>query len=179
MSIDRVPAGERRIPGRLPGGRTGVGCPYWCAGGSRVCPVIPSRLPTLGTAPVPGGGKVVAADPGAVEGTNDTGVVPNFRGRLKQMDAKSIALSLDDDRVLDFKRTDKTKFFKNGEELKTPDFKPGDQISIEGPEDQRGYMTAVNVYWEKAAAAAGSQEKKEGGVDAWAVTPPHRPRARR
>jgi hypothetical protein len=85
------------------------------------------------------------------------------------MDAKSITLSLDDNRVLDFKRTDKTKFFKNGEELKTPEFKPGDQISIEGPEDQRGYMTAVNVYWEKAAAAV--EEKKEGGVDAWADAP--------
>jgi hypothetical protein len=96
--------------------------------------------------------------------------MPNFRGRLKQMDAKSITLKLDDARELEFKRTDKTRFFKNGDELKTPDFKPGDQVSIEGPEDQQGYMTAVNVYWEKAAAAAGTPaEKKEGAVDAWAV----------
>jgi hypothetical protein len=99
-------------------------------------------------------------------------VLPNFRGRIKQMDAKSITLKLDDDRELDFKRTDKTRFFKNGEEIKTPEFKPGDQVSIEGPEDQRGYMTAVNVYWEKAASAAGTPEdKKEGGVDAWADAP--------
>jgi len=96
--------------------------------------------------------------------------LPNFRGVLKQMDAKSITLKLGDDRVLEFKRTDKTKFFKGGDELKTPDFKPGDQVSIEGPEDQSGYMTAVNVYWEKAAGAAGeTAEKNEGGVDAWNV----------
>jgi hypothetical protein len=87
------------------------------------------------------------------------------------MDAKTITLALDDDRLLEFKRTDKTKFFKNGDELKTPEFKPGDQISIEGPEDQQGYMTAVNVYWEKAAAAAGTPQEKEGGVDAWADAP--------
>ena len=75
--------------------------------------------------------------------------LPNFRGKLKQMDAKTITLELGDNRMLEFKRTDKTKFFKGGEELKTPAFKPGDQVSIEGPEDTHGYMVAVNVYWEK------------------------------
>jgi hypothetical protein len=99
--------------------------------------------------------------------------MPNFRGRLKQMDAKSISIDLDDSREMEFKRTDKTRFFKNGEELKTPDFKPGDQVSIEGPVDQRGYLTAVNVYWEKAASAAGATaQKKEGEVDAWEVNTP-------
>ena len=70
------------------------------------------------------------------------------------MDDKSISLELGDNRVLDFKRTSKTKFFKNGEEVKSPNFNPGDQISVEGPEEADGYMTAVNVYWEKAASAA-------------------------
>ena len=55
------------------------------------------------------------------------------------MDAKSISIKLDDDREMDFKRTDKTKFFKNGDEVKSPsDFKPGDQVSVEGPEDTVG-----------------------------------------
>ena len=94
--------------------------------------------------------------------------LPNFRGRLKRMDEKSITISLGDSRELDFKRTGKTRFFKNGEELKTPDFKPGDQVSVEGPADDQGYFTAVNVYWEKAAAAVDAKAgEKDEGVDAW------------
>ena len=97
--------------------------------------------------------------------------LPNFRGKLKQMDAKTITLELGDNRVLEFKRTDKTKFYKNGEELKSPEFKPGDQVSIEGPEDAHGYMVAVNVYWEKSAAAAQSADEKDGAVDTWKDAP--------
>jgi hypothetical protein len=97
--------------------------------------------------------------------------LPNFRGKLKQMDAKTITLELGDNRVLEFKRTDKTKFYKGGEELKTPEFKTGDQVSIEGPEDSHGYMVAVNVYWEKSAAAAQSSDEKAGAVDTWKDAP--------
>ena len=103
------------------------------------------------------------------------------------MDDKSIALELGDNRVLDFKRTSKTKFFKNGEELKSPKFTPGDQISVEGPEEPSGYMTAVNVYWEKAASAGDTarspeKDKAEGVPDTWAKDAKDgksRPRARR
>jgi hypothetical protein len=102
--------------------------------------------------------------------------LPNFRGKLKRMDDKTITLSLDDDRQMDFKRTGKTKFFKSGDEVKDPKFNPGDQISIEGPEDDNGYMTAVNVYWEKAATAetadAGKDSRKDdGAVDTWKDAP--------
>ncbi len=100
--------------------------------------------------------------------------LPNFRGKLKRMDDKLITLALDDDRQMDFKRTGKTKFFKNGEEVKDPKFNAGDQISIEGPEDENGYMTAVNVYWEKAASAAPTTEtakKDDGVVDTWKDAP--------
>ena len=98
--------------------------------------------------------------------------LPNFRGKLKLMDAKTITLELGDNRLLEFKRTDKTKFYKGGDELKSPEFKPGDQISIEGPEDDHGYMVAVNVYWEKSAAAvAQSGDEKDGAVDTWKDAP--------
>ena len=73
--------------------------------------------------------------------------LPNYRGSLKRMDDKSLTLELEDHRALEFKRTSKTKFFKNGEELKSPQFAQGDQISVEGPTDELGFMTAVNVYW--------------------------------
>src|SRR5215469_3170890 len=98
--------------------------------------------------------------------------MPNFRGKLKSMDAKTITLALDDDRMIDFRRTGSTKFFKNGDEVKDPKFNPGDQLSIEGPEDNAGGMTAVNVYWEKTAGAATatSAAKDDKVPDAWADT---------
>src|SRR5450432_1620755 len=99
--------------------------------------------------------------------------LPNFRGKLKQIDAKAISLELGDNRVLDFKRTDKTKFFRAGDEVKTPDFSPGDQLSVEAQEEQAGGMTAVNVYWEKGASAqtAKSGDDSCGSVDTWKDTP--------
>ena len=178
MSMERLPAGERRIPGRLPGARIGAALPVFILlAGVAFAQIYPPGIPPSypGQRPYPGSGRPSPQVPLPSKGSkpDNAAVMPNFRGLLKQMDAKSITLKLDDDRVLEFKRTDKTKFFKNGDEIKTPDFKPGDQISVEGPEDERGYMTAVNVYWEKsaaAAAAAGAPEgKKDGGVDAWAV----------
>jgi hypothetical protein len=76
---------------------------------------------------------------------------------------------------MDFKLTAKTKFMKNGEEIKDPKFNVGDQLSIEGPEDSNGYMTAVNVYWEKAAGAgtptATAEKKDDGAVDTWKDAP--------
>jgi hypothetical protein len=130
-----------------------------------------------GQYPYPGGGPTVPGIPiprkGNTQPPKDASEpLPNFRGKLKQMDAKTITLELGDNRVLEFKRTDKTKFYKNGDELKSPDFKPGDQVSIEGPEDSHGYMVAVNVYWEKsAAAAAQSGNDKDGAVDTWKDAP--------
>jgi hypothetical protein len=123
----------------------------------------------------PGGGYpggTSAPLPGSTRGNqgtpNKNAPLPNFRGKLKQMDAKSISIKLDDDREMDFKRTDKTKFFKNGDEVKSPsDFKPGDQVSVEGPEDMAGNLTAVNVYWEKAAAAGSQTADKDGVPDTW------------
>ena len=108
------------------------------------------RSPVPGI-PIPGRGKPTA--------DSNKSPLPNFRGRLKRMDDKTITLSMDDDRVMDFKRTSKTKFIKNGDEIKDPKFDVGDQLSIEGPADSNGYMTAVNVYWEKGAGYAGQSER--------------------
>jgi hypothetical protein len=148
-----------------PGGYPGGGYPY----------------PGRGTGiPMPGG-RTSKGQPKA----DPNQPLPNFRGTLKHMDEKTISLELGDNRVMDFKRTGKTKFFKNGDEIKNPDFKPGDQLSVEGPEDAAGYMTAVNVYWEKAAApstaAADASEspqhspdkdKAAGVPDTWAKDAP-------
>ena len=101
--------------------------------------------------------------------------MPNYRGLLKQMDDKTISLELDDHRVIQFKRTAKTKFFKNGDEVKTPKFDPGDQLSIEGPADVDGFMTALNVYWEKRAGGpATSAQTGEGGASQTVKSEPTR-----
>src|ERR1700678_936911 len=95
--------------------------------------------------------------------------LPNFRGKLKQMDDKSILLALDDDRLLNFTRNSKTKFFKGDQEIKDPKFNKEDQLSIEGPEDNAGFLIAVNVYWEKAAgdATTTGAKAKDKTPNAW------------
>ena len=95
------------------------------------------------------------------------------------MDDKTITLTLPDDRDLLFKRDSKTKFYKGGDEVKTPAFAVGDQLSIEGPVYGSGYMLAVNVYWERAAESAASGKlgaKPDDSVhDAWKDTPAAQP----
>jgi hypothetical protein len=126
----------------------------------------------------PGGGIPIPSRGGKTQPNSSTKgqPLPNFRGKLKKMDGKTISLALDDDRVLDFRRDSKTKFFKGGDEIKDPKFNPGDQLSIEGPEDNTGSMIAVNVYWEKAGGAAAtstadSKSKSDKVPDAWADAP--------
>src|SRR5271157_439772 len=147
-----------------PGGYPPGGYPPGYPGG------YPGRYPTGGGIPMPGG-RTTKTKPDSTKGQP----LPNFRGTLRQMDAKTITLVLGDDRQLLFKRNDKTKFFKNGDEVKNPKFNEGDQISIEGPEDGAGNMIAVNVYWEKAAAGTSTQTatKKDDGatVDTWKDAP--------
>lgn len=156
-------------------------------GGGGYPPTYPGGTPYPGQGPYPGGspypGGVGGRGPSIPvptrgkqpkKGADDAQPLPNFRGRLKRMDEKTIALEMGDNRILDFKRTGKTKFFKGGDELKTPKFLPGDQISVEGTEEAGGYLTAVNVYWEKGAStetAGTEQDRKDGVVDTWKDAP--------
>jgi len=113
----------------------------------------------------PRGGQGIPLPSGKKKTDTPNGPMPNYRGLLKQMDDKTISLELDDHRVIQFKRTGKTKFYKNGDEVKTPKFDPGDQLSVEGPEDNEGFLSALNVYWEKrAAGTATSAQTSEGGA---------------
>jgi hypothetical protein len=100
---------------------------------------------------------------------NQNGPLPNFRGTLKVFDEKAVSVELGDKRIMDFRRTDKTKFFKSGDEVKTPKFDVGDQVSVEAQTDPGGQtMTAVNVYWEKSSAGGATSSKTDDGVvDTW------------
>jgi hypothetical protein len=66
-----------------------------------------------------------------------------------------------DGRVLEFKRTEKTKFFRDAQEVKPAELKPGDQVTVESTQDQDGFLYAQNVYLEK-----GSPPQKDDGTPA-------------
>ena len=90
------------------------------------------RLPGTGQGPglpIPGRGRQTKTS-----GKEKDTVLPNFAGTLKRLDAKAIVVELDDYRVLEFKRTDKTRFFRQKEEVKESGFKNGDHISVEARE---------------------------------------------
>lgn len=149
-------------PGRYPPGSYPGQTPY--PGQS---PYPGGRQPTGSGIPLPGR---KSKDPKASDSKNGQ-PMPNFRGKLKHMDEKALSVELGDNRVLDFKRTGQTKFFKNGDETKTPKFSEGDQVSVEAQEDPGGFLNAVNVYWEKGAGAAGTSKSDDGVVDTWKDTP--------
>src|SRR3954471_7978341 len=125
------------------GGYPGGGYP----GGGYPGGGYPRQSPYPGTGiPVPGrSGKSKTPAP------DQNGPLPNFRGNLRVFDEKAISVELGDKRVMDFRRTEKTRFFKSGDEIKTPKFNLGDQVSVEAQADPGGAtMTAINVYWEKS-----------------------------
>src|ERR1035437_7663182 len=126
------------------------------------------RNPTGSGIPIPGRPTKKDADP---RGAKNGQPLPNFRGNLKVFDEKAISVELGDKRVLDFKRNDKTKFFKAGDEVKTTKFAVGDQVSVEAMEEPGGYMTAVNVYWEKGGAGGTTSRNDDGVVDTWKDPP--------
>ena len=137
----------------------------------------PGQTPYPGQSPYPGGrpGGTGIPMPGRTSrkqpAPDKNGPLPNFRGVLKVMDEKSLSVELGDNRILDFKRTGSTKFFKNGDEVKTPNFNVGDQVSVEAQEQPGGYMNAVNVYWEKAASGTATKPADDSTVDTWKDVP--------
>jgi hypothetical protein len=73
-------------------------------------------------------------------------------GRIQKIDDASIVIETPDGRVLDCKRSARTRFYKDSREIRAADLHPGDQVSVESSEDDKGYLHARNVYFEKAAA---------------------------
>src|ERR1039457_6437187 len=144
------------------GGYPGGGYP----GGGYPGGGYPGQYPGGGSGiPVPGrtGRNSKSAPP------NQNGPLPNFRGILKVFDEKAVSVELGDKRIMDFRRTDKTKFYKSGDEVKAPKFNLGDQVSVEAQTDPGGQtMTAVSVYWEKSGASGATSSKSDDGVvDTW------------
>ena len=66
-------------------------------------------------------------------------------GKLAKVDEQSLVVEIPDGRVLTFKRTDKTQFFRDDKEIKPAELKVGDRVTVDATEDKEGYMYAVKV----------------------------------
>src|SRR5690348_17401094 len=141
LAATGIAAAQIGYPGGPPVGYPGGGYP----------PGYPSPYPggpypgsPYPGSPYPGTGGGVPAPRGSgrqpKNSKNKNEPLPNFRGKLKHMDSKSISLELDDYRVMEFRVTGKTKFNKNGDEVKSPKFDEGDQISVEALEENDNSM---------------------------------------
>ena len=74
-------------------------------------------------------------------------------GVLREMDLKQIIVEAQDTRIINLKRSENTKFLKDGDEMKALDLKPGDHLMIEANQDREGFFFAVNVMLEKGGTA--------------------------
>ena len=83
--------------------------------------------------------------------TKDEDQIPlqDMKGMLRKLDDKAVVVEPEDTRIVNLKRTDRTKFIKDGQEIKPSTLKPGDHLEIEYREDDQGYLFAVNVMLEK------------------------------
>jgi len=88
-------------------------------------------------------------------------------GKLTKVDDQSLVVEVPDGRVLTFKRTDKTQFFRDDKEIKPAALKVGDRVTVEATADAEGYMYAVKVSVdpnpppEESATAAPAEKEKE------------------
>ena len=78
---------------------------------------------------------------------------------LRSIDKDQVVLEADDNRIVNFKRMDSTKFLKDGDAVKPAELIPGDHLTVEFSQDDQGFMTAVNVVWQQDGSAA---ERKHG-----------------
>jgi hypothetical protein len=83
----------------------------------------------------------------------DQAVLQNMKGMLRKLDDKSVVVEPEDTRIVNLQRTDRTKFSKDGQDIKPGTLKPGDHLEIEYREDDQGYLFAVNVTLEKEGTA--------------------------
>jgi hypothetical protein len=87
-------------------------------------------------------------------------------GTLVKLDDKSVGIVADDSRKLNYKRTEGTRFFRDSKEIQASELKVGDRVSVEATEDEQGYLTAQNVYFEKdkpAGSTAGAPPAAQRG----------------
>src|SRR5258708_15981842 len=80
---------------------------------------------------------------------NDKPPLQSTTGMLRRLDDKSIVLEAQDTRIISFKRSNDTKFLKNGEAIKPGLLNPGDHLQIDARQDDESFLYAVNVNFQK------------------------------
>ncbi len=122
------------------------GYPGQYPGGQRV-PGIPLPFP------VPGGG----GQRGGGRGTS-TETATTEHGKLRRLDNQTVEIETPDHRTVDFRRTGRTRFYRDGKEIKASELKIGDNVSVEGSQDQNGNLYARNVALEPASESPETSE---------------------
>src|SRR5258708_33171760 len=75
-------------------------------------------------------------------------------GMLRALNDKQVIVEATDHRIINLKRSEKTKFMKDGDDMKPSFFTPGDHVQVEANQDKEGFLYAVNVIFEKEGTAA-------------------------
>ncbi len=94
-----------------------------------------------------------------------------IKGMLRQLSAKSLVLTADDSRNIEFRCADTTKFLNKGEPMKSDLLRPGDRVMVEANQDEQGYFYAVRVNLEKEGSMQ-DREKASVPVQVSVKSPP-------
>jgi hypothetical protein len=84
---------------------------------------------------------------------DDQAPLSSMKGMLRKLDDQAVMLETEDARIVNLKRTDRTKFLKDEAEIKAGTLKPGDHVEVEYREGEDGYLFAVNVMLEQEGTA--------------------------
>src|ERR1041384_3611421 len=82
-------------------------------------------------------------------------------GMLRALTDKQVIVQAQDTRIINLKRTDSTKFLKDGNDIEPSALKPGDHLLIEATQDTEGFFYAVNVIFQKQGTAAERAEASQ------------------
>lgn len=74
-----------------------------------------------------------------------TGVTITFHGALKKLAKKQILIESNDSQIITFRRSGKTKFFENNQEIKASDIDLETVVAVEAGEDNDLKLLALNV----------------------------------
>ena len=109
------------------------------------------RVPGIGGIPLPGrrGQKKTTSSKEAPQEQ-----LIDITGMLRALEEKQVVVESQDSRIINLKRTPKTKFIKDGEDLKPSDLKAGDHLLIEATQDTEGFYFAVNVIFRRPGTEA-------------------------
>jgi Fe-S-cluster-containing hydrogenase component 2 len=79
------------------------------------------------------------------------GVVITFHGALKELSKKTILLQTDDNQLVTLRRTSKTKFLSQDQQIKANDVDLEDKVTIDATEDNDLKLLATVVHLDPAA----------------------------